>query len=149
MSATPATHPTSGKLAGVTVGDAMHHGIVGCSPAASLTDAARLMADSHVHCLIVHGVASGPRGDEKLVWGVLTDHDLLRAARAQAAVDLSAGDLANPEVVTVDPGEALDDAVALMLELHTTHLVVVSPEDQRPVGILSSLDVAASLATRG
>lgn len=142
----PASPPTASEFAGITVGEVMHQGIVGCSPDASLRSAARLMAHRRVHCLVVHGIANGPRGTEKLMWGLLTDHDILRAARADSIVELRAGGVAAADVVTIGADESLDDAVRLMLDLGTTHLVVVSPNDQRPIGVLSSLDVARSLA---
>jgi CBS domain-containing protein len=54
------------------------------------------------------------------------------------------GALASTEIVTVDIDEPLERAAQLMVEHQVTHLLVVS--GARPVGILSTLDVAGCLA---
>jgi CBS domain-containing protein len=46
----------------------------------------------------------------------------------------------------VAPADPLDRAAQLMLEHGTDHLVVADPIDLRPVGVLSTLDVAAALS---
>jgi CBS domain-containing protein len=48
-------------------------------------------------------------------------------------------------VVTVEESDRIDDVVQLMAEHECTHLVVVSAEEDRPVGVVSSLDVAGEL----
>ena len=50
------------------------------------------------------------------------------------------------EFLTVAPDEALERAAQMMLEHRATHLVVVDPETDRPLGVLSTLDVAGVLA---
>ena len=55
-----------------------------------------------------------------------------------------AGALASTEVVTVDARESLERAGQLMVEHQLTHLLVVS--GSRPVGIVSTLDIAGCLA---
>jgi CBS domain-containing protein len=52
-------------------------------------------------------------------------------------------------VVTVSPQETLDRAAQLMLEHSTDHLVVVDPLELRPVGVLSTLDIAAVVGASG
>jgi CBS domain-containing protein len=126
-----------------TVADAMHPGVLACDPGASLTEVARMMASYHVHCVAVLGLAA--EGGDRLVWGVLSDLDLVRAAQAGGA-EPSAGEIAATEPLTVRADEALATAAQLMAEHDVHHLVVVGPEDPRPVGILSSLDVAGVLA---
>jgi CBS domain-containing protein len=49
----------------------------------------------------------------------------------------------------VSPRESLLRAAQLMTEHATAHLIVVDPESGRPVGVLSTLDVARSLGHRG
>jgi CBS domain-containing protein len=65
---------------------------------------------------------------------------------------MGSGSLANTRVsdamrhgvLTCRPDESLARAAQMMAEHEVTHVVVVSGE--RPIGVLSSLDVAASLA---
>jgi len=77
------------------------------------------------------------------VWGVVSDLDVLRAARAGADA-LTAADIAATAAITGEPSLSLDEAARLMLEHGTTHLIVV--ERGLPVGVVSSLDVAGVLA---
>jgi CBS domain-containing protein len=132
------------RLAHATVSDAMHPGILSCEADATLTDVARLMATHHVHCVAVMGISSEPPG-EKLVWGIVSDLDLLRAG-IRTSGDQPAGAIALQPIVSVEPTMALREAGELMLSHGTTHIVVIDPALQRPIGILSTLDVAGVLA---
>jgi CBS domain-containing protein len=125
-----------------TVADAMHPGIVSCEPDVPLSEVARLMATHHVHCLAVVGVSR--QEPECGVWGIISDLDLLRAAIGDG--EATARSLATEAVVSVDARTWLTDAARLMLQKGTSHLVVVEPDSQRPIGILSTLDVAGLLA---
>ena len=60
-----------------TVADAMHPGILGCEPDASLPEVAQIMATHHVHCVAVIGISH--EEPECGVWGVISDLDLVRA----------------------------------------------------------------------
>jgi CBS domain-containing protein len=59
---------------------------------------------------------------------------------------VTAGKVAATEPVTVDADEPLLTAAQVMQEHDVHHLVVVSGRDPRPIGILSSLDVAGVIA---
>lgn len=131
------------SLEHATVADAMHPGILSCDAEASLTDVARLMASHHVHCIAVMGLAHDAGGD-RLVWGIISDLDLLRAG-IRGGED-TARALARQPVVTVETAMTLREAGDLMLAHGATHVVVIEPLSQRPVGILSPLDVAGILA---
>ncbi len=48
--------------------------------------------------------------------------------------------------VTIAPSESLDVAAQLMARTGVAHLVVVDPVERRPVGVLSTLDLAGALA---
>lgn len=130
------------SLERATVADAMHPGILSCEPDLQLSEVARLMATHHVHCIAVVGVSH----QEPVcgVWGIISDLDLLRAAIGDR--EGTARSLATQPVVSVDARTWLTDAARLMLENGTSHLVVVEPDSQRPIGILSTLDIAGLLA---
>jgi CBS domain-containing protein len=127
-----------------TVADAMHPGVLACDPGASLTEVARMMASYHVHCVAVLGIAA--EGGDRFVWGVVSDLDLVRAAQAGAGAEPSAGEIAATEPLIVRADEPLATAAQQMAEHDVHHLVVVGGKDPRPVGIVSSLDVAGVLA---
>jgi len=126
-----------------TVADAMHPGILSCDREATLSDVARMMSTHHVHCLVVGGAAEG-EPVQAPVWGMISDLDLLRAGLRPDSPD-RAGDLAQRSVTTVATTSALRDAAELMLTNGTSHVVAVNPETGRPVGILSTLDIAGVL----
>lgn len=129
-----------------TVADAMHPGILTCAPQATLREVARTMADHQVHAVAVLGIGDG--GREHLVWGIVSDLDLVRALQAPGAERTTAGEVAATEPVTVDATEPLAAAARVMGEHDVHHVVVVSGADPRPIGIVSSLDVAR-VAARG
>ena len=148
MSATT-THISQGSylmpsLEHATVADAMHPGILSCEADATLKDVARMMATKHVHCIAVMGIAHDD-SSERLVWGVISDLDVVRAG-IRIAPDELAGALAQRPIITIEPTTPLREAGELMLARGVSHLLVVAPELQRPVGILSSFDIAGVLA---
>jgi CBS domain-containing protein len=114
-----------------------------CPPDFPAAVVARTMATHHIHAVIVDGVTRDALHGERLVWGVVSDMDVVRSAR-RGTEDLTAADLAASEVVTVEPTLALSEAARLMDEHGTAHLVVV--DDGRPIGVVSSLDVAGVVA---
>ena len=132
------TRPASARL---RVADAMHHGVLTCARSSSLGYVAGLMAGRRVHCIVVADEA-----DTENLWGVVSDMDLVAAASVRDLDEQSAGATAATVVLTVLPGETLQRAAQLMTEHAAAHLVVVDPETGRPVGVLSTLDVAAALA---
>lgn len=125
-----------------TVGDAMHSGVIQIPPQATLQEAAAEMAAHHVHCLVVQGLARDGADRETLVWGILSDLDLMKAM-ASERLDAPVGDLAATEIVTVEESEAIDHVALLMAEHDCAHLVVIAPSGE-PTGVISSLDVACA-----
>ena len=131
------------SLEHATVSDAMHPGILACEPDASLTEVAQTMATHHVHCVAVVGISheEPPCG----VWSVISDLDLVRAGVADAE-PLNARAIAQQPLVTVETSMPLRKAGELMLAHKVSHLVVIEPGTQRPIGILSTADIAGVLA---
>ena len=129
------------SFAHARVADAMRPRILACHPGDALRDIARLMATEHVHAVVVlrdQVEASGSVAEK--AWAMVTDLELLR--HADRVDDLPAGDAATIDLVTARPDERLADAAERMIERGVTHAVVVAPADARPVGMLSTLDIA-------
>ena len=99
------------------------------------------MAERRVHCVVVTDEA-----DAESLWGVVSDLDLVAAAGVRELDEQSAGATAATAALMVSPDESLQRAAQLMTEHGTAHLVVVDPASGHPVGVLSTLDVAAALA---
>jgi CBS domain-containing protein len=135
-------------LSEVTVADAMHPGVLTCPIETPLSVAARMMATYNVHCLVVYGSDEEHEDGEVRVWAVLSDLDLVAAALVEGADEATAGGSAGTPVVLIGGNERLTRAAQLMTEHQTAHLVVIDPDTYHPVGIVSTLDVAAALAGR-
>jgi CBS domain-containing protein len=121
-----------------TVGDAMRPWVLSCDPATPLVTVAQRMAGEHVHAIIV----LADHGDRR-PYALVTDRDLLRAA--VRLEELTAGEVATEQVLEARAGEALSEAARRMAEHDATHAVVVDDRSGRPVGVLSTLDIAGIL----
>ena len=137
-------HHLMPPLRRATVADAMHPGIVSCPADATLTDVARLMATHHVHCIAVMGISHDQEG-ERLVWGLISDLDVMRAG-IRVGPEESAAALALEPMISVDATTRLTEAGELMLKHGVSHIVVIDSVTQRPTGVLSTLDVIGVLA---
>ncbi|MGI8712989.1 MAG: CBS domain-containing protein [Solirubrobacteraceae bacterium] len=124
-------------LAHIKVSDAMHTGILTTDSDTSLGVVARLMTDRKVHA-----VAVVDRGNTSRPWGIVSTLDIA-AAVGSAANDLTAGEAAGTDVVTVAADVGIEAAAQTMAEQHLAHLIVVNPGSGQAEGILSALDVTA------
>jgi CBS domain-containing protein len=126
------------------VADAMRPRVLTCDPGTQLVAVAQRMASEHVHAIVVLLETVDPDGEVgSRPWAVVTAHDILRSAASIA--DRTAGDVATGEVLLAHPDERLPDVAERMLEHGTSHAVVVEPRTGRPVGVLSTLDIAGIL----
>jgi len=123
-----------------SVADVMRPGVMSCAPDAPLLTVAQTMATHHVRSV---GVATDDSGGDHLVWGLVSDMDIVRAAES-GIEGHTAADAARTEVVTVDLSTPLAEAARLMDRQDTAHLIVTS--GGQPAGVVSSLDLAGALA---
>jgi CBS domain-containing protein len=127
-----------------TVGDAMSRGVISCPPETPLRVVARMMATYGVHAVFVFQHRDEDDEDFQL-WGIVSDLDLVAAARAD--VDRrTAGSTAVTPLVSVASDEPLSRAAQLIAEYGNAHVAVVDPTSERPVGVVSTLDVARAVA---
>jgi len=123
--------------------DAMHPGMISCPPATSLRTVARMMAAYRVHAILVHSDADSPEGES---WGVVTDTDLVRVARDVDLDEVTAERIAASPVLVVTTVDPLERAIQLMVEHEVSHLIAVEQHSARPLGVVSTLDVARTVA---
>ena len=119
--------------------DVMRKGVITCTPDTGLDEVARLMAVHRVHAVVVSALGSAPGAT---AWGIVADTDIARFAGT--ADQHRAGSVASTDVVTVPASESLERAAQLLAENEVTHLVAVDGAGL-PVGVLSTLDIAASV----
>ena len=135
----------SPTLERMTVGDAMHMGIVACDVHASLGAVARMMAAHRIHCVVVRNGAAEWTDPGAGLWGVISDLDLVRLVAEDTVAGRTAGQSAATPAFAVEEHASLQEAARLMADNDVTHLVVVS-HAAKPVGVLSSLDVAQAVS---
>lgn len=123
------------------VADYMHAGVLACAPETPLVDVAQLMVRHRIHCVVVLGESSA----EAAGWGVVTDLDLAEMAAAGTVEGSTAGDCAVGPTVVVHPGDTLRHAAQLLADNAVTHALVAKEHPARPMGVLSTFDLARAL----
>ena len=127
-----------------TVGDAMSRGVIGCPPETPLRVVAQMMATHGVHAIFVFDADDEvPR-----FWAVVSDLDLVAAAQLDLDT-LTAGETAVTPLVSVAAGSSIAEAGGLMAQYGTAHLAVTEPASRRPIGVISTLDIARAVAAPG
>ncbi len=127
-----------------TVGDAMSRGVISVPPETPLRVVARMMTTFHVHAIFVFEHVDEDDEAPRL-WAVVSDLDLVAAAQGDIATQ-TAGATAVTPLVTVSANSALTDAAGLMAQHGIAHLAVTDPETSRPIGVISTLDIAQAVA---
>jgi CBS domain-containing protein len=127
-----------------TVGDAMSRGVISCPPETPLRVVARMMATHGVHAIFVFEHADEDDEAPRL-WAVVSDLDLVAATRLDLDT-LTAGATAVTPLVSVPADSSIGEAGSLMAQYGIAHLAVTEPGSRRPVGVISTLDIAHAIA---
>lgn len=125
-------------LNGTRVATAMTTGVISCPPDTPLAEVASIMTERRVHAVYVFD-------DYSELWGLVSDLDLVAAARGDLG-QVTARDASVTPLVMVETDDSLDRAAQLLAENDVSHLTVIDPKTRRPVGVLSTLDVARVIA---
>jgi CBS domain-containing protein len=125
---------TSG-LTHVRVRDCMHSGIFSCSGDAPLGEVAGIMAKHRVHAVAV------TNGNDRRIVAVASDLDVIAAAAS--GKEPTARQIAATEPLSISANAPIQNAAQMMTEHGVAHLVVVDAAGGYPVGVLSTLDLAA------
>jgi predicted transcriptional regulator len=126
----------------ILVQDLMHKGLMTCQTDAPLGLVASLLAEYHIHALVVTDQTGRPAG-------IISDFDLLAGEwlstdRESLAVmkNLTAGEMMSTPIDTVEADMPLIEAVRILLDKQIHRLMVT--QRGSPVGVLSVSDVIAS-----
>jgi CBS domain-containing protein len=128
------------SVASVPVAEAMHVGVVTCRADASLSAIARTMAAHRIHAVVV--VPEKETDD----WSLISDLDLAAAVSEGLIEVATAAEIASTPNLFVTLDETVARAAQLMREYDTHHLIVLAPGAERPVGVVSTLDIADVVA---
>ena len=135
----PRVNANAPRAGSTLVAGVMHVGLVTCASDVGLDTVAALMSRERIHCVVVMNGAAA-------VWGIVSDVDLIAAASVRPLSEQQAGGTSMKPAVTIEPDASLEHAARVMTRAGVAHLVVVDPVEQRPVGMLSTLDLAGALA---
>jgi CBS domain-containing protein len=127
-----------------TVGEAMSRGVISCPPETPLRVVARMMATYGVHAIFVFEHADEDDEAPQL-WAVVSDLDLVAATRLDLDT-LTAGATAVTPLVSVPADSSIAEAGSLMAQHGIAHLAVTDPDTRRPIGVISTLDIARAVA---
>ena len=103
------------------------------APGARVIDALKLMAERSVGALIV---VEGGR-----IAGVISERDYARKVilHGKSSHELEVRDIMTSKVITVHPGQSVEECMALMTEKRIRHLPVT--EGERVIGVISIGDL--------
>ena len=126
-----------------TAGDLCTRQVVVAPPSLSVDEAARVMRERHVGCIVV--VEQGDGG--RLPIGILTDRDIVLAvvAKDADAKTLRIGDVMTATVASVRETDTLYDVLSLMRSRGVRRVPVTGPHGVL-AGILTLDDVLNALA---
>jgi CBS domain-containing protein len=127
-----------------TVADAMSRGIISVPPETPLRTVARMMATFRVHAIFVFE-HTDEDDEARRLWALVSDLDLVAAT--QLDIDRqTAGATAVTPLVTISSARPMTEAAGLMAQHGVAHLAVTDPETRRPIGVISTLDIAQAVA---
>jgi CBS domain-containing protein len=132
------TRPNWGDIAMTTARDIMHSGAECVGESQTLQHAARQMRDLGVGALPICDA------DGRLL-GIITDRDIVVKCIANG-VDpdtVTAGQLAQAELIAIGPAAETDEVLHLMTENRIRRLPVI--DNQQVVGMISEADLARNL----
>ena len=121
----------------ITTSDIMSKTLETIEEMASIQEAAKKMKEKDVSSLVV--VVDNQNKPQ----GIVTERDIVRKAcvndiRTNA---VTLGEVMSSPIITIDSNESASKAVDMMLQHNVRHLLVVSKNDSKPIGIITPLDI--------
>jgi CBS domain-containing protein len=119
---------------GTSIKEIMTRDVRACEPNATVADAAKVMAQGDVGPV--------PIVEDGRLVGIVTDRDIVVRVVAEGRDPnaTTVKEIASTELVTVSPGDDLDEALNLLAARQVRRLPVV--EGERLVGIVAQADIA-------
>ncbi|MBI5892007.1 MAG: EAL domain-containing protein [Nitrosomonadales bacterium] len=120
----------------VTLGELMSASVKTIAPEVTLGEAARIMSDSPVSCLVV-------RQHGRLL-GILTERDMVAQLHNRAVSSAPVSRVMTSPVITARAGDSFRDGLLLMRQYGLHHLVVTN-EEEEVLGVISESDMRSHL----
>lgn len=114
----------------------MRPGVIGLSEEASLRQVQRTMVSHGVHAVLVLGARSG----RPLGW-VTARHPIALIERDPELT--AAREAITQEVVALDPGDTVREAIAALAQSGSSHLLIAKHDGHAPEGVVSELELLA------
>ena len=122
-----------------SVKDLMKKDVVTISLHETILDAATLMSEKRIGCLVVM--------EDDVPFGIVTERDFIRRALAKKLpLDVKISEIVSKPLITIDPKSSLKDAARLMLKNKIRRLPVV--KDTELIGIVVASDFARQLSKK-
>ena len=128
-----------------TVGDVMTDALLVCRNTAPIRSAAETMIQTRWRSMVVLDAKGKPQG-------VITGRGLMKFMKENGVDEnLTAEDVMQPSLTTIDVNASLNEAANLMIQNHRHRLIVTDKRepDGFPLGIISSFDIVAAMARPG
>ena len=111
--------------------------VLSVTPESSVFDALRLMAEKNVGALLVMS--------DGTLRGILSERDYARKVilLGKSSHEIAVRDIMSDKVVSVTPGQTVDDCMALMTGRRIRHLPVI--DNGRIIGVLSIGDLVKAV----
>ena len=133
-----------GRADASSAGEVCTHDVVCCTASAALNEAARLMREQHVGCLVV---IDEPERGRRVPVGMLTDRDIVTAVVAldADARTLRVGDVMSTDLAVAREGDPLLDVLQAMQRKRVRRMPVLGTGGAL-VGLLALDDVLGVVA---
>ena len=122
----------------ILVRDLMHRGVVTCHLETSIRDIAYMMEENDIRSVVV-------TDDLGKVSGLISILSIFGAWNKDLD-RMTAEDILLRYAATISPDSPIEAAVELMQQKRIEHLIIVNPETQRAVGILTTFDIVQYMA---
>ena len=116
-----------------SVRDIYHKGVIFCKPETPLQEVIRVMADTEIHAIMVAEQEGAPPV------GVVSHMDTI-AHYGEDLTAIEARDVMTSSVISVSERATVKDAAKKLLK-SDIHRLLVTDDDQKPLGILSTTDI--------
>ena len=137
-------HDSAVPFEAAAVGDVMSRGVISCPPETPLRVVARMMATFGVHAIFVFEHTD--EDDEAPSSGLSSPTSTWSRRRGSISTRTPPAGRRCTPLVTVAADRSIAEAGSLMAQYGIAHLAVTDPDFRRPIGVISTLDIARAVA---